>query len=174
MKMLCLKRKRTKALFTTAFTLINIIIVALFLVPERSFHFMSYGIYSYIFIPIGLGFYIWFVREIFHSKHLVFTHKSVWLFAASSTFLNSIITGYANIAYKTGLNSGCIESAITKSDAYYFSLVTFTTLGYGDFSPKPEYRLLFASEAFFGYLFFGVIVGLILSLTVSKDRGKRA
>ena len=45
-------------------------------------------------------------------------------------------------------------------DALYFSIVTWTTLGYGDFTPPPELRLIAASQALLGYAFFGISVGL--------------
>ena len=35
-------------------------------------------------------------------------------------------------------------------ESFYFSVVTFTTLGYGDFSPKPDFQLLATAEAFIG------------------------
>jgi len=35
-------------------------------------------------------------------------------------------------------------------ESFYFSVVTFTTLGYGDFSPKPDFQLLATLEAFTG------------------------
>lgn len=43
--------------------------------------------------------------------------------------------------------------------AIYFSIVTFTTLGYGDFQPNPALRLLAAIQALFGYLYLGLFVG---------------
>jgi len=43
--------------------------------------------------------------------------------------------------------------------ALYFSIVTFTTLGYGDFQPSEGMRLLAAQEALFGYVFLGFMVG---------------
>lgn len=45
--------------------------------------------------------------------------------------------------------------------ALYFSLVTWTTLGYGDLQPMRELQLLAALEAFLGYTYLGLIVGLI-------------
>jgi hypothetical protein len=42
----------------------------------------------------------------------------------------------------------------------YFSVVTWTTLGYGDFSPSPELRMIVAIQALLGYVFFGLAVGL--------------
>lgn len=44
-------------------------------------------------------------------------------------------------------------------DAVYFSAVTFSTLGYGDFAPPRELRLLSALQAIIGNLHLGMIVG---------------
>jgi hypothetical protein len=52
----------------------------------------------------------------------------------------------------------------TFRDGLYFSIVTWTTVGYGDFKPVPELRLFAACEALYGYIFLGLIVGLIGSL----------
>lgn len=45
-------------------------------------------------------------------------------------------------------------------DYVYYSIVTFTTLGYGDLFPKPNvgYRLLAGSEAFIGAFMIGLFV----------------
>lgn len=43
--------------------------------------------------------------------------------------------------------------------AVYFSIVTFTTLGFGDLQPLPNTRMLAALEASFGYLYLGLLVG---------------
>ena len=52
--------------------------------------------------------------------------------------------------------------------ALYFSIVTWTTLGYGDFTPPPELRLVAAIQALVGYLFFGLSVGLGTFLLCEK------
>lgn len=44
-------------------------------------------------------------------------------------------------------------------DALYFSIVTFTTLGYGDFSPSEFARLPAACQAMLGNLHLGMVVG---------------
>lgn len=46
-----------------------------------------------------------------------------------------------------------------RATAFYFSVVTFTTLGFGDFQPHAAMRLLAAQEALFGYVFLGFLVG---------------
>jgi hypothetical protein len=45
-------------------------------------------------------------------------------------------------------------------DCFYFSIVTFTTLGYGDFYPRPEIRLVAACEAIVGYLSLAALIGV--------------
>jgi hypothetical protein len=65
---------------------------------------------------------------------------------------------------------GLIESStghpITEpGDFIYFSIVTFTTVGYGDIIPKPGTRILAATEALFGYIFIGLYVGVLTQIT---------
>ena len=46
--------------------------------------------------------------------------------------------------------------------AAYFSVVTFTTLGYGDLQPVPAARPYAAAEALVGYLYLALFAGFIL------------
>ena len=46
--------------------------------------------------------------------------------------------------------------------ALYFSLVTFTTLGYGDITLSPEWRLLSALAAANGLLIFGLSTAFLV------------
>jgi hypothetical protein len=50
----------------------------------------------------------------------------------------------------------------------YFSIVTFTTLGFGDILPKPAFRLLAGSEAILGILFIGLFL-----FTIGRRTGGR-
>lgn len=58
----------------------------------------------------------------------------------------------------------------------YFSLITWTTVGFGDVTPTPATRMLAAAEALTGYLVMAAIVGLLvvtfnkLLTTEMKDR----
>lgn len=59
-----------------------------------------------------------------------------------------------------------MESIETGINAFYFSLVTIVTLGYGDFSPtKPIYRLLVSGQILYG-LFFLVVVFIVVIPTI--------
>jgi Ion channel len=44
---------------------------------------------------------------------------------------------------------------------FYFSIVTYTTLGYGDYKPSEQAQLFAASEAILGYILFGVFIGVL-------------
>jgi uncharacterized protein YjbI with pentapeptide repeats len=79
----------------------------------------------------------------------------VILSSAAIIFIYSIIYYY--------LNAVATLSAVNKSsiwDYIYYSIVTFTTLGYGDLVPKAHtgYRLLAGSEAFIGAFMIGLFV----------------
>jgi len=61
----------------------------------------------------------------------------------------------------------------TYNDAFYFSLVTFATLGYGDIVLAPSYRIFGAVGAACGSLMFGWSTALIfaaISRAIDRDR----
>ena len=99
------------------------------------------------------------------------------------------ISAHAALYYKNGLceeNGARCESALvmpmsdngtretpTVRDAMYFSVLTFTTLGYGDIRPEAPYRIAAALEALYGYVFLGLLVGLLANAASSgRDRSE--
>jgi hypothetical protein len=54
------------------------------------------------------------------------------------------------------------------NDCLYFSVVTWTTLGYGDFRPTPNLRYYAALESIYGYLYMAVLVATLLSVLRTK------
>jgi len=57
-------------------------------------------------------------------------------------------------------------------DRLYFAFVNFTTLGYGDIVPVPDWRLLGPMTAMNGVLLFGwstAVIFEVLSLTLVRD-----
>jgi len=57
-----------------------------------------------------------------------------------------------------------------RMDFLYFSIVTWTTLGYGDLRPTLDARMFAASEALYGYFFMGLYVALVF-YTLSARTG---
>lgn len=59
--------------------------------------------------------------------------------------------------------------------ALYFSLVTFTTLGYGDVTLGPDWRMLSAFEAANGIIMFGWTTALVVAYVqrLMPKRGDR-
>ena len=73
-------------------------------------------------------------------------------------FLFALI--YANL----GLQS-TIDQPVLETDYLYFSVVTFTTLGYGDLAPTPHARFFAATEALLGYFILSVFVSVIVVMS---------
>ena len=48
-------------------------------------------------------------------------------------------------------------------EAFYFSMVTYTTLGYGDVTLEPPFRVLSSFEAAAGVIMFGWTTALIVA-----------
>jgi hypothetical protein len=47
--------------------------------------------------------------------------------------------------------------------ALYFSVVTWTTLGYGDIKPSPKSQIYAATEAILGLIHMGVFIGIFVA-----------
>ena len=77
----------------------------------------------------------------------------------ASMFLVSVLD--AVIWAYVYLRVGAIEQIET---ALYFSMVTFTTLGYGDVTLPPDWRLLASFEAANGIMMFGWTTALIAAV----------
>ena len=50
----------------------------------------------------------------------------------------------------------------------YFSAVTITTVGYGDFRPTPDSRIFAVAEAATGLIAFSITVGLAVNAAGQK------
>ena len=77
------------------------------------------------------------------------------------------LIGYFALIYKSfGVIPPGKEEAEQLSwlDSIYFSVVTWTTLGYGDFRPSNEIKLWVIAEAILGYVYMGLLIGKLLLL----------
>src|SRR5262249_40339666 len=91
-----------------------------------------------------------------------------WFFATA--LLNILI--FAAIFRMFGLVHG---NSIVKDDwliALYFSLITWTTVGYGDFVPTDGIRLLAGLEALVGYFYMALLIGVLMVFATGKAGSK--
>lgn len=118
--------------------------------------------------PSGLssGVIIFFVLSTFLTsfENVFLKHQEYHVFSQIFKMLLSIyiaIVGFAAIYKQEGLISGgtVVHDA---SSSLYFSVVTWTTLGYGDFQPTESVRWLAALEALLGTLFIPLFLASIL------------
>jgi len=96
------------------------------------------------------------IAVILHSDKPWYVFLVFLMQAAASVVAYSMV--YAGV--------GLVEGASSVNDAasaFYFSLVTWTTLGYGDLQPPRPIRLVASSQAMLGYIYLGIFVGLLMS-----------
>lgn len=67
-----------------------------------------------------------------------------------------------------------VVTQLSWTDTYYFSVVTWTTLGYGDFRPGNDIvKWWVIAEVLLGYLYMGVFIGKLLLLGAYKLSNNR-
>jgi hypothetical protein len=77
---------------------------------------------------------------------------------SSIAFMWIQIVSYTEIFRLTGLKS---DFELNGKDYLYFSIITWTTVGYGDIIPSPETRLYAGIEALSGYVFMGIFISML-------------
>ena len=90
-----------------------------------------------------------------------FVEKAYFIIKILLLFASTILS-YA-VLYR---HFGVVDVDKPSSDpvtCLYFSIVTWTTLGYGDVRPTPDARLLAASESVVGYIVMAISIGLFAS-----------
>lgn len=94
----------------------------------------------------------WLIREPHRPKLVV-------LLAGVSLWVLGVVTAGVWIWALTYYGLGIFD---TLEAAVYFSLVVYTTLGFGDLLLPPEWRLLAGMEAANGFLTFGLLTALLI------------
>ncbi len=82
------------------------------------------------------------------------------------------IIGYFALVYQSfGIIDTSTNEVIKKDwfEAFYFSVVTWTTLGFGDYKPTPEMKPWVMVEALLGYIFMALLVGKFMHFMMPKD-----
>lgn len=92
--------------------------------------------------------------------HIIYTIRTLWLSVYISILLLASI--FESLIWAlTYMYNGTFSRL---SEALYFSIVTFTTLGYGDIVMNEQWRLLASIQAAGGIIIFGWSTAIIVAV----------
>ncbi len=122
-----------------------------------------------------LGCIVFLLRFIFTAEKA--TTNSVFA-ATSSYLLLALVWSFAyHFIYKYNPQAFNLPSGVSDAawlEMIYFSLVTITTLGYGEIVPvSPFARMLAGVEAVVGQLYLAVLIAWLVGLTISNRQQER-
>jgi hypothetical protein len=134
----------------------QIIIGALMVLLTTSIH----GVFTYI----GITALRWRLAFVGFKARTGITHLIVSVFVLWMFVAHLIEMGAWAVVYR---RLDLIDSLET---AFYFSSVTYTTLGYGDIVPEVHWRLLATLEAANGFILFGWTTALVFAVLRELDQ----
>jgi hypothetical protein len=114
--------------------------------------------------PVGPVFIEWIYAYLAWTRSLVFMLTTGWGERPMRVIASSVgvILSFSLIY---DLPGGPTKNFI---DALYFSMITFTTVGYGDIVPHGKFRLLAGTEALLGILLVGLFLFCLGRRTVTR------
>jgi len=108
---------------------------------------------------VGVMNWIRSIKRVHNESRSVFTNATVLAVLILAMSLAAIFEAGLWAAFYLW-----VGALATFKESLYFSLVTFTTLGYGDISLGEDWRLLSAFEAANGIILFGWTTALIVAV----------
>jgi len=140
-------------------------------------HFWPELVPKEVSLAVGLVFLIFLVGQFLRfilraprvNSEVMYAGISVYLLLGLSwMFAYLIVDGLipGSFAFSTGPSAG---QSMTGFNAYYFSFITLTTVGYGDITPVSNgARALAAMEAMTGTLYVAVLISRLVALYSSQ------
>jgi hypothetical protein len=133
---------------------------------------------SVVFIFVTVGTYVALIFQLWYMGIAVFAIATLLFsrlffkgarygFLGFSLLSIYLIYYFAYVYLSLGIESSTTE-AIGLGECVYFSIVTWTTLGYGDFHPSIASRPFAAIEALFGYMYMSLLIAKLLSFMTSN------
>jgi hypothetical protein len=138
--------------------LLNVIVAAVMLILTCGIHILAMAFVMHLLRTEGGSMRRWFRRV----RAYMIGETVLVMFNAS--ILEVLLWAGAYMAL------GEIESL---EPAFYFSMVTFTTLGYGDIVLDERWRLLASFEAATGIIMFGWTTAIVLAAVQSTYFGRK-
>ncbi|PXX07119.1 ion channel [Nitrosomonas ureae] len=115
------------------------------------------SIITVIFLILGFIIIIWTIPTFLNLSRYFYKFLFTLLLLQSGTTILAFALHYKS----SGLIGECGEFIPDLSDAIYFSITTFTTLGYGDLQPLESHRLTTSYEALAGMASMAIGASLI-------------
>lgn len=128
----------------------------------------SIAIVAAFFVLVSVGFFIQNVIVVLFLTGKTFQVDVRRLFIDTVTSATFSIIAMAWLHMFFGLVTDDVTRPIKAVTSIYFSIVTFTTLGYGDFSPSAALRIPSSVHALIGNLHLGAIIGVALMAASRK------
>lgn len=133
-----------------------------------------YQLFSFYLLAIA---FLFFMTNI---VNIVFSASESFKINTQRLFLDVVVSSLFHIVafscvfrtFRILDGDGRLVQTLNFTDHLYFSIVTFSTLGYGDFTPSGNSRLFAAYEALIGNVHLGFLVGATF-LAANQYRSKK-
>ena len=107
------------------------------------------------------------VASMFGPRYKLVARHKIFIAASIITSLYFLIYSFAILYASAGIVP---SEGLVFGDYFYFSTVTFTTLGYGDFKPCAEVRMYSAMQGFLGFFMTPILIVVLLrAVTFGHD-----
>ena len=134
-----------------------IVFAATMILSLTSGYFGWYSIFTLLFLSVGFFVIVIYIPLLLNLSRSFFWYIFTLLFVHVVITIVSFALHYIN----SGLNGTNGTFTPKFYDALYFSITTFTTLGYGDFQPTADHRLTTSIEALIGMVSMAIGASLI-------------
>jgi Ion channel len=159
--------RRQRAPFTVS-VLLAVAVIPLITVTHKSV--------AIILSAIVLGIVmVSFLRFMFNMIKDVRERTTAYVVLFILTNVTSMIGLFANMYRWTGLTDSAVSAEKHSFwRALYFSIVTWTTLGYGDIVPRENSRIIAAIEALSGYVVMALLIVVFQAMAQSNREEARS
>ena len=120
----------------------------------------SVSLLAFAICFVGIG--LWGDTRKLHTSHK-FTSIILAYFLIALLLISTFVGLYSFFGDVRYGGEPLEENTYSSFDYYYFSTMTFYSLGYGDFVPTGNARIIAMLEVFVGYLFHILMLGWIFS-----------
>ena len=124
-----------------------------------------------ICLLIHLGVQVWVARKLRYYKDKFYRPSGRTVFLTCSAVVIVLLFSHTVQLYIWALSLWLLGALPGNEEPIYFSLVTYTTVGYGDVTLGPSFRIFGAMASVTGILAFGLttafLVGLFPNVIVS-------